>query len=103
MHLDLCERVLCAIMPPRSARDQQDDDAPPPPPPPPQLMPCERASMDMLAEITRMLERQSELSGKSHEEDVDERFRKQGPKEFAGFNLIELKEPSRTRLANLNG
>ncbi|KZV35561.1 hypothetical protein F511_33357 [Dorcoceras hygrometricum] len=40
--------------------------------------------MDMLAGITRLLERQSEQPGKSHEEDVPERFRKQGPKEFAG-------------------
>ncbi|KZV35990.1 putative leucine-rich repeat receptor-like protein kinase [Dorcoceras hygrometricum] len=43
-------------MPPRRARDQQDDDVPPPPPPP-QLTPYERASMDMLTGITRMLER----------------------------------------------
>ncbi|KZV37726.1 hypothetical protein F511_16266 [Dorcoceras hygrometricum] len=39
--------------------------------------------MDMLAMITRMLERQSDRSGKSHE-DVAKRFRKQGPKEFVG-------------------
>ncbi|KZV36026.1 hypothetical protein F511_28811 [Dorcoceras hygrometricum] len=65
-------------MSPRSARDRQDDDAPPPPPPP-QLTPYERASVDMLAGITRMLERQLERSGKSHEEVVSERFRKQGP------------------------
>ncbi|KZU86119.1 hypothetical protein F511_45976 [Dorcoceras hygrometricum] len=37
----------------------------------------------MLAGITRLLERQLERPGKSHEEDVAERFRKQGPKEFA--------------------
>ncbi|KZV16687.1 hypothetical protein F511_20608 [Dorcoceras hygrometricum] len=67
-------------MPPSRARDQQDDD----PPPPPQLTPYERASMDMLDEITRILERQSERSGKSHEEDMAERLRKQGPKEFSG-------------------
>ncbi|KZV35777.1 hypothetical protein F511_37545 [Dorcoceras hygrometricum] len=54
-------------MPPRHARIQQDDDAPPPPPPPPQLTPYERASVDMLAGITRLLERQSEHSGKPHE------------------------------------
>ncbi|KZV46729.1 hypothetical protein F511_36934, partial [Dorcoceras hygrometricum] len=55
-----------------------------PPPPPPQLRPYERASMDMLVEITRLLEHQSERPRKSHEEDVAERFRKQGPKEFSG-------------------
>ncbi|KZV24185.1 hypothetical protein F511_03502 [Dorcoceras hygrometricum] len=38
----------------------------------------------MLAGITRILERQSEHSGKSHEEDFAERCCKQGPKEFAG-------------------
>ncbi|KZV38774.1 hypothetical protein F511_19923 [Dorcoceras hygrometricum] len=38
----------------------------------------------MLDGITRILERQSERSGKSPREDVAERFRKQGPKEFAG-------------------
>ncbi|KZV15970.1 golgin candidate 5 [Dorcoceras hygrometricum] len=70
-------------MPPRRARDQQDDDAPPPPPPPPQLTPYERTSVDMLVGVTRLLERQSERSGKLHEEDVAERFRKQGPKEFS--------------------
>ncbi|KZV06906.1 hypothetical protein F511_45612 [Dorcoceras hygrometricum] len=69
-------------MPPRRAKDQQDDDAPPPPPPS-QMTPYERANVDMLAWITRMLDRQSEHSGKSHEEDVAERLRKQGPKEFA--------------------
>ncbi|KZT75542.1 hypothetical protein F511_47434 [Dorcoceras hygrometricum] len=90
-------------MPPRRARDQHDDDAPPPPPPPPQLTPYERASMDMLAGITRMLERQSERSRKSHEEDVAERFRKQGPKEFVGLNLSRTVRPSRTCLGNLDG
>ncbi|KZV49393.1 hypothetical protein F511_38186 [Dorcoceras hygrometricum] len=103
MHLDLRERVLCASMPPRHARDQQYDDAPPPPPPPLQLTPYERASMDMLAGITKMLERQSERSGKSHEEDVAERFRKQGPKEFAEVNLSRTVRPSRTCLGNLDG
>ncbi|KZV51691.1 anamorsin [Dorcoceras hygrometricum] len=49
-----------------------------------ELTPYERASLDMLARITRMLERQSERSEKSHEEDVAERFRKQGPKEILG-------------------
>ncbi|KZV36917.1 hypothetical protein F511_26230 [Dorcoceras hygrometricum] len=63
------------------ARDQQDDDASPPPPPP-QMTPYERASVGMLVGITRMLERQSERFGNSHEEDVAERFRKQGPKKF---------------------
>ncbi|KZV16799.1 hypothetical protein F511_11725 [Dorcoceras hygrometricum] len=48
------------------------------------LTPYERASVNMLAGITRLLERQSERPGNSHEEDVVERFRKQGPKEFAG-------------------
>ncbi|KZV21850.1 hypothetical protein F511_06560, partial [Dorcoceras hygrometricum] len=54
-----------------------------PPTPPPQMTPYERASVDMLAGITKMLERQSERSVKSHEEDVTERFHKQGPKGFA--------------------
>ncbi|KZV20486.1 hypothetical protein F511_34541 [Dorcoceras hygrometricum] len=67
-------------MPPRRARDQQDDDAPPRPPPR-QLTPYERASVDILARITR-LERQSERPGKSHEEDVVERFRNQGPEDW---------------------
>ncbi|KZV53561.1 hypothetical protein F511_40886 [Dorcoceras hygrometricum] len=71
-------------MPLRRDRTQQDDAMPPPPPPPPQLTPYERASMDMIAGITRLLERQSERPGKLHEEDVAERFRKQGPKEFIG-------------------
>ncbi|KZV56107.1 hypothetical protein F511_16707 [Dorcoceras hygrometricum] len=83
MHLDLREWVLPVSMPPKRYRSQKDDDASPPPPPP-QMKPYERASVDMLAGITRMLERQSESSGKSHEEDVAERFRKKGPKEFAG-------------------
>ncbi|KZV28648.1 hypothetical protein F511_13780, partial [Dorcoceras hygrometricum] len=48
------------------------------------LKPHERASVSMLAGITRILERQSEHSGKSHEEDFAERCCKQGPKEFAG-------------------
>ncbi|KZV20307.1 hypothetical protein F511_42662 [Dorcoceras hygrometricum] len=40
--------------------------------------------MSMLSGITRILERQSEHSRKSHEEDFVERCCKQGPKEFAG-------------------
>ncbi|KZV27108.1 inactive rhomboid protein 1-like [Dorcoceras hygrometricum] len=68
---------------PRRARDQQDDDAPPPHPPP-QMTPFERANVEMLAGITRILERQSERSGKPHEEDVTERFCKEGRKEFVG-------------------
>ncbi|KZV46454.1 GTP-binding protein chloroplastic [Dorcoceras hygrometricum] len=75
-------------MPPRRARDQQDDDAPPPPPPP-HLRPYERASVVMLAGITRLLERQSERPGKFHKEDVAERFRKRN------------RRPSRTCLQNL--
>ncbi|KZV20916.1 hypothetical protein F511_38726 [Dorcoceras hygrometricum] len=71
-------------MPPRCDRTQQDDATPLPPPPAPQLTPYERDSVDMLAGITRLLERQSERHKNSHEEDVAERFRKQGPKEFAG-------------------
>ncbi|KZV26707.1 hypothetical protein F511_34383 [Dorcoceras hygrometricum] len=51
-------------MPPRRDRTQQDD-ATPPTLPPVQLTPYERAIMDMLAGITKMLERQSERSGKS--------------------------------------
>ncbi|KZV27824.1 hypothetical protein F511_38434 [Dorcoceras hygrometricum] len=70
-------------MPPKRDRTQQDD-ATPPPPPSPQLTPYERDSMDMLSGITRLLERQSERPGKSHEEDVAERFHQQGPKEFVG-------------------
>ncbi|KZV44302.1 hypothetical protein F511_26210, partial [Dorcoceras hygrometricum] len=62
----------------------QDDATPPPPPPPPQLIPYERASVDMLARITRLLERQPERPRKSYEEDKVERFRKKGPKEFSG-------------------
>ncbi|KZV16655.1 hypothetical protein F511_44017 [Dorcoceras hygrometricum] len=68
-------------------------------------------SVSMLAEITRILERQSERSGKSHEEDVAERFRKQGPKEFAGtsdslvveLNLSRTVRSSRTCLENFDG
>ncbi|KZV15940.1 hypothetical protein F511_23984 [Dorcoceras hygrometricum] len=72
-------------MPPRRFREQQQDDGtPPPPPPPPQMTPFERANVKMLAGITRLLERQSERPRKSHKEDVAERFRKQGPKEFSG-------------------
>ncbi|KZV48326.1 hypothetical protein F511_41798 [Dorcoceras hygrometricum] len=61
-------------MTPRRHRTQQDDATPPPPSPPPQLTPYERASVDMLAGITRLLERHSERPRKSHEEDVAERF-----------------------------
>ncbi|KZV26919.1 hypothetical protein F511_41168 [Dorcoceras hygrometricum] len=77
-------------MSPRRARDQ-DDDAPPPTPPR-QLTRYERASVDMLSGITKMLERQAERSGKSHEEDVAERFHKQGPKEFAGTTDLLVAE-----------
>ncbi|KZV23249.1 TMV resistance protein N-like [Dorcoceras hygrometricum] len=60
----------------------------------------------MLAGITRILERQSEHSGKSHEEDVAERCCKQGPKEFAGTTdplvaeeqLISWRSAKRRRL-----
>ncbi|KZV43982.1 hypothetical protein F511_11174 [Dorcoceras hygrometricum] len=70
-------------MPPRRYREQpQDDDLPPPPPP--QMTAFERANVEMLAGITRLLERQTERPGKLHEEDIAERFRKQGPKEFSG-------------------
>ncbi|KZV19326.1 hypothetical protein F511_20501, partial [Dorcoceras hygrometricum] len=61
-------------------------------PPPTQLTSYERASMDMLAGITRLLERQSERPEKSHEENVDERFRKQGPKEFVGTTDLLVAE-----------
>ncbi|KZV24540.1 hypothetical protein F511_40992 [Dorcoceras hygrometricum] len=57
----------------------------------------------MLAGITRLLERQAERPGKSLEEDVAERFGKQGPKEFAGLNLSRTVRPSRTFLGNLDG
>ncbi|KZV19659.1 hypothetical protein F511_41896 [Dorcoceras hygrometricum] len=57
----------------------------------------------MLVGITRMFERQSEHSGKSHEEDLAERFRKQGPKEFAWLNLNRTVRPSITCLGNLDG
>ncbi|KZV17972.1 hypothetical protein F511_40585 [Dorcoceras hygrometricum] len=67
------------------------------------LTPYDRDSMDMLFEITRFLERQSERLGKSHEADVAERFHKQGPKEFAGLNLSRTARPSRTCLENLEG
>ncbi|KZV49310.1 RNA-binding protein 5-B-like [Dorcoceras hygrometricum] len=60
---------------------------PPPHPPPPQLTPYERASVDMLAGITRLLERQSERRGRLHEEDFTERFHKQGPKEFSSVEI----------------
>ncbi|KZV47763.1 hypothetical protein F511_23268 [Dorcoceras hygrometricum] len=83
MHLDLREKVL--VYQYTSRRDMtQQDDATPPPPPPPQLTPYERASVDMLAGITRLLKRHSERPRKFHEDDVAERFHKQGPKEFAG-------------------
>ncbi|KZV26838.1 hypothetical protein F511_44073 [Dorcoceras hygrometricum] len=70
-------------MPPRRNREQQQDDDLPPSPPV-QMTPFERANVEMLAGITRMLEYQTERPGRSHEEDVAERFRKQGPKDFAG-------------------
>ncbi|KZV49178.1 hypothetical protein F511_04447 [Dorcoceras hygrometricum] len=71
-------------MPPRRIREQQQDDDLPPPPPV-QMTPFERANVEMLAGITTLLECQTERSdGKSHEEYVAKRFRKQGPKEFAG-------------------
>ncbi|KZV57401.1 hypothetical protein F511_11253 [Dorcoceras hygrometricum] len=57
----------------------------------------------MLTGITKMLERQSERSGKLHEEDVAEQFRKQGPKEFAGLNLSRTARPSRSCIENLDG
>ncbi|KZV49800.1 hypothetical protein F511_20380 [Dorcoceras hygrometricum] len=69
-------------MPPGCAGDQQDDDAPPLPPP--HLTPYERASVEMLAGITRLLERQSERPGKSHEEDVAERFTSRDPRSLLG-------------------
>ncbi|KZV49191.1 carboxyl-terminal-processing peptidase 1, chloroplastic [Dorcoceras hygrometricum] len=74
-------------MPPHRIREQQQDDDLPPPPPPPQLKPYERASASMLAGITRILERQSERSGKSHEEDVAETFSKQVPKDLPGLQI----------------
>ncbi|KZV25609.1 AMP-dependent synthetase and ligase domain containing protein [Dorcoceras hygrometricum] len=89
-------------MPPRRTRDQQEDDAPHPSSPP-HLTPYESASMEMLIGITKMLERWSEQSGKSHEEDVDKRFHKQGPKEFAGLDISRTARPSRTCLENLDG
>ncbi|KZV46927.1 hypothetical protein F511_06169 [Dorcoceras hygrometricum] len=61
-------------MPPRRVREQQEDDDTPPPPPPPQMTPFERDNVEMLAGITRLLERQSERPEKSHEEDVVERL-----------------------------
>ncbi|XP_073137187.1 uncharacterized protein [Henckelia pumila] len=54
------------------------------PPPPPQITPFERANVDMLAGITSLLVHQSAQPRKSYEEDVAERFKKQGPKEFSG-------------------
>ncbi|KZV58776.1 hypothetical protein F511_28743 [Dorcoceras hygrometricum] len=64
-------------------------------PPPPQMTPYERASVDLLAGITKIQERQSERSRKSHEEDVAERFRNQGPKEIAGTTdpLVAERDP----------
>ncbi|XP_073153876.1 uncharacterized protein [Henckelia pumila] len=60
--------------------DQIDGNRPNPPP----LTPFEQASVNMLAGITRLLENQATQPRKSHEEDVAERFKKQGPKEFSG-------------------
>ncbi|KZV35605.1 hypothetical protein F511_26678 [Dorcoceras hygrometricum] len=51
------------------------------------LKPHERASVSMLVEITRILERQSEHSGKSPEEDIAETFSKQGPKDLPGLQI----------------
>ncbi|KZV48286.1 hypothetical protein F511_30533 [Dorcoceras hygrometricum] len=82
--VELESHTSSLTMLPRHDRTHQDDATPSPPPPPPQLTPYERARVDMLAGITRLLERQSERPGKSDEEDVAERFCKQGPKEFAG-------------------
>ncbi|KZV40733.1 hypothetical protein F511_25755 [Dorcoceras hygrometricum] len=47
----------------------------------------------MLAGITRMLERQSQRSGKSYEEDVAERFCKQGPKDTASRGPTTIVAP----------
>ncbi|KZV25186.1 transferase, transferring glycosyl group [Dorcoceras hygrometricum] len=77
--VELGSRTASLTMPPRRNREQQQDDDLPPPPPP-QMTPFERANMEMLAMITRLLERQTERPEKSHEEDIAERFRKQGPK-----------------------
>ncbi|KZV21001.1 hypothetical protein F511_37440 [Dorcoceras hygrometricum] len=93
--VELGGRTASLTMPPRRYREQQqDDDLPPPPPPPVQMTPFERANVEMLAGITRLLERQTERPGKSHEEDVAERFRKQGPKDFVTFTtLLNLRGP----------
>ncbi|KZV31107.1 hypothetical protein F511_14988 [Dorcoceras hygrometricum] len=74
-------------MPPRRIREQQQDDDLPHPPPPPQMTPFERANVEMLAGITRILERQSESSGKPHEEDVAERFRKGDARSFPELQI----------------
>ncbi|XP_073138716.1 cytochrome P450 76T24-like [Henckelia pumila] len=68
-------------MPPR--RDVRDGGNHDPPPAPP-LMPFERANVDMLAGITRLLKHQAGQPRKTHEEGVAERFRKKGTKEFGG-------------------
>ncbi|KZV38629.1 hypothetical protein F511_36219 [Dorcoceras hygrometricum] len=76
------------------------------------LKPYEWASVSMLAGITRILESQSERPEKSHEEDVAERFCKQGTKEFSGttdplvaeeWNLSITVRSSRTRFENFDG
>ncbi|KZV14723.1 hypothetical protein F511_41298 [Dorcoceras hygrometricum] len=76
----------CQSYAPRRAIDQQDDDAPPPPPPP-HLTPHERASVDMLAGITRLLERQLERPEKSHEEDVAGDSASRDPRSFSGLQI----------------
>ncbi|XP_073127686.1 uncharacterized protein [Henckelia pumila] len=73
---------------PEGAGQDGDQREPPPPPPPlppaPPLIAFERASVDMLAGITRLLEHQADRPRKTREEDIAERFRRQDPKEFAG-------------------
>ncbi|KZV35646.1 hypothetical protein F511_24029 [Dorcoceras hygrometricum] len=83
--VELGSRTDSLTMPPRRIREQQDDDLPPPPPPP-HMTPFERANMEMLAGITRLLERQTERPGKSHEEDIVERF---DDVSFAGMRCVD--------------
>ncbi|KZV49956.1 hypothetical protein F511_04264 [Dorcoceras hygrometricum] len=52
--------------------------------PSPIMTPYERDNEDMLAGMTRILERQSERSGKSHEEDVAERSARRDTKNLLG-------------------
>ncbi|KZV53149.1 hypothetical protein F511_16484 [Dorcoceras hygrometricum] len=68
-------------MPTRRVRDQQDDDAPPHPPHP-EMTPYERASIDMLAGITR-----------SNRDYRSERFRMNMRDEFQWKR--QLQQPSR--------